>query len=83
MKKLNALFVIVKSYHIGNHVIVEFEQLVPPVELIGRSHDSDLKTTTKLECPFCHEGSMREQSCMGENYEENNSWVLGIKNNFI
>ena len=63
MKKLNALFVIVKSYHIGNHVIVEFEQLVPPVELIGRSLDSNMKTTTELECPFCHEGNMREDSC--------------------
>lgn len=43
MKKLNALFVTEKSNHIGNHVIVEFEQLVKPVELIGRSLDSNMK----------------------------------------
>ena len=45
MKKLNALFVTVKSNHIGNHVIMEFEQLVKPVELIGRSLDYTMMKT--------------------------------------
>jgi len=52
MKKLNVLFVIVKSNHIGNHVTMELEQLVKSVELIGRSLDSNLKTTNELECLF-------------------------------
>jgi len=43
MKKLNVLFVTVKSNHIGNHVTMELEQLVKSVELIGRSLDSNLK----------------------------------------
>ena len=45
MKKLNALFVTKKSNHIGNHVIMELEQLVKPVELIGRSLDYTMMKT--------------------------------------
>ena len=45
MKKLNALFVTVKSNHIGNHVTMELEQLVKPVELIGRSLDYTMMKT--------------------------------------
>ena len=45
MKKLNVLFVTVKSNHIGNHVTMELEQLVKSVELIGRSLDYTMMKT--------------------------------------
>jgi len=42
---------------------MELEQLVTSVKLTGWSLDSNMKTTIELECPFCHEGKMREDSC--------------------
>ncbi len=45
MKKLNALFVIVKSNHIGNHVTVELERLAKSVKLTGRSLDYTMMKT--------------------------------------
>jgi len=49
MKKLNVLFVTVKSNHIGNHVTMEFEHLVKPVKLTGWSLDYTMKTQISNE----------------------------------